>query len=318
MILGSTHTGRVVDVDDPEKLYRIRVELLGLFDGELPFWIRPAVQPVGILWSPRVDDLVDVELEQEDDTNDILPGEHFFDGPNYRYYPYGHTAAQKIHPIFKENYPERRGLVSREGHCLYFDDVKDAKKRYVGIAHAKGHQILLHPDGTISLHATDGTTLQVSAGGTVTASVPGGCALSLSKTAATLISPAGAYVSVQDAVMEVVHPIAVNVTAPLVNLSAAQVNMGAGAATGDPAPLSRPVTGSCVARYDELKTMMDTMSDRIDDHGHPPGTFVTATGGPVTGTCGKASDIAASVDPGNLGGAFPVLPETCASTSRCE
>jgi hypothetical protein len=234
MMLGEIHTGEVVANDDRSRLHRIRVKLTGLYDGELPYWIRPGIQDIGKVWVPRIGDLVDVAFDESDQEEDLISGERFFTAPNYRYYPYGYRRGKKnkdgqqgVHDRWKTNYPERRGFESRAGHYVLFDDSKKESDQVVILSHRNGHRIEFRADGSVHLQSWNSDTL------------------------------ASSTVHLKDTSIDIKTSGTATVEAAVVSLAAGQVLVGAGAGGGAGSSIAR---GGPVAEFlDDIRTWLMTL-----------------------------------------------------------
>lgn len=142
------HWGLVVDNDDPEKRGRLIVQCDTIAEGDVLEWIEPSFHFVdsdeqvqaGCFWVPNPGALVEVEIEAEDDSeaNDL--------DPRWKCCLYPNDALPEV---FKENYPQRRGWVTRAGHILYFDDTEGEHSFYY--EHPSGAKITVDNDGNIRL-----------------------------------------------------------------------------------------------------------------------------------------------------------------------
>lgn len=121
------HIAVVSRNNDPEQLGRIRVKCrtLARADVELPYWVRPIVpfsgKGHGWFHVPAPGDVVDVEVAVSDDT-DETHGETFLLTPDMRYRAAEYDSNRPIGEEFKTNYPHRRGIKTKAGHLLLFDD----------------------------------------------------------------------------------------------------------------------------------------------------------------------------------------------------
>jgi len=142
------HWGIVVDNEDPEKRGRLIVQCDTIAEGDVLEWIEPSFHFVdsddqvqaGCFWVPNPGALVEVEIEAEDDSeaNDL--------DPHWKCCLYPNDA---VPAVFRENYPQRRGWVTRAGHILYFDDTDGELSFYY--EHPSGAKITVDNDGNIRL-----------------------------------------------------------------------------------------------------------------------------------------------------------------------
>jgi hypothetical protein len=122
------HIGIVSRTNDPQQIGRIRVKCrtLARADVELPYWVRPIVpfsgKGHGWFHVPAPGDVVDLEVCTRDDSDETY-GETFMLTPDMRYRAAEYDAnLMPIGEEFKVNYPHRRGLKTKQGHLILFDD----------------------------------------------------------------------------------------------------------------------------------------------------------------------------------------------------
>jgi len=142
------HWGIVIDNRDPEKRGRLIVQADTIAEGDVLEWIDPTFHFVdsdtetkaGSLWIPNPGAVVAVEIEAEDDSEamDLQP--------RWKCCIYPDDA---VPDAFIENYPNRRGWVTRAGHILYFDDTEE--QLYFYYEHPSGAKITVDNDGNIRL-----------------------------------------------------------------------------------------------------------------------------------------------------------------------
>lgn len=234
--------------------------------------IYPEDQERGFFNMPEVGDVVILKWDENDTMNDFSIRETFMIKPNLRW-----THAQlspagsknTISEVFKENYPNRRGFVSRKGHAIFFDDSSDEKKQIVGLIHRMGHGVVLHPDGSITATATDGSTVQLlTKDKVVILRQAGGATVELSPSGLQIVSPDGSFISLKDGFGQLVAQGQWSVIGALINLSAASVILGSGA--------DGP-SGSPIARATELNDFLTSLVGWLGRLQSPPGV----TGGPL-------------------------------------
>jgi hypothetical protein len=144
------HSGIVRDNDDPLKRGRLLVECPDLAYGQTLPWAEPKMhfvdssQNAGSFWIPNVQSIVEVEIEDEEDSEvTTLDPKWICD-----VYPEG-----TLPEIFQTNYPQRRGWVTAAGHTLYFDDTDgDLVFRYV---HPTGTEIRVDNNGNVLIGNPD-------------------------------------------------------------------------------------------------------------------------------------------------------------------
>jgi len=153
------HIGVITDNEDPEMRGRVCVECPTIVSGDVIEWVEPefsfidSAKHAGMLFIPNIGSQVVVSIEAEDDSEVM--------GLEARWkcaiYPIG-TMPE----VLKENYPERRGFVTSEGHVFYFDDTSDDLVfRY---SHPSGTEIVVTHAGDIQLSPTSGQHVLVGSG----------------------------------------------------------------------------------------------------------------------------------------------------------
>lgn len=145
------HWGIVIDNDDPEKRGRLTVQCDTIAEGDVLEWMNPSFHFVdsssdeqgGSFWVPNPGAIVEVTIEAEDDSeaNDL--------DPQWKCSVYSQGGVPEV---FQENYPKRRGWVTRKGHILYFDDTEDSFTFHY--EHPSGAKITVDNDGNIRLHTS--------------------------------------------------------------------------------------------------------------------------------------------------------------------
>jgi hypothetical protein len=103
------------------------------------------------------------------------------------------------------------------------------------LGNQKGNQIIEHADGGISIISVDGTTVWVSPDSEAVIATAKGGAVVVDKNATTMLSKSGAYVSVQDSIVDVVNASTIKFSAPQIVLNTTATNgilLGQGATTG--------------------------------------------------------------------------------------
>lgn len=145
------HWGIVIDNDDPEKRGRLTVQCDTIAEGDVLEWMNPSFHFVdsssdeqgGSFWVPNPGAIVEVTIEAEDDSeaNDL--------DPQWKCSVYSQGGVPEV---FQENYPKRRGWVTRKGHILYFDDTEDSLTFHY--EHPSGAKITVDNDGNIALETS--------------------------------------------------------------------------------------------------------------------------------------------------------------------
>jgi hypothetical protein len=149
--------GTVTNNEDPSKGGAVKVVMTSVGGEEYPEWIEP-IHPSGVFFHPEVGDTVEISRPAGDDITE------FSEDVRYRGV---HTSESEAYPKeFKENYPKRRGIKTKEGHTLILDD----KTGDWLIKTFKGnHEIKLEGNGTITIkNGMSGDTIVMSSSGTTT------------------------------------------------------------------------------------------------------------------------------------------------------
>ena len=155
-----THYGIVVDNADPEKRGRLKVECPTMVTGEtLEQWIEPKFHFVdsatssGCFFVPSIRSSVTVEI----DDSQFSQVSSFEGRWICEIYP-----LDSVPDVFKENYPNRRGWVTGEGHQFYFDDTEGELE--IHIVHSSGTEIFISNDGDIVLKPASGKSVLIGDG----------------------------------------------------------------------------------------------------------------------------------------------------------
>jgi phage protein D len=149
--------GVVDDVDDPQKLGRVRVRLPWLSDDYVGDWARVALPGAGpdrgAVWLPDHDDEVLVAFEQGDVTRPVVLG--------------GLWNGQDQPPTYEVDQGKQkfRSLVSRRGHTVILRDGDDSSTIELTTSDGKLGLVLDETNGEIRLTADGTTKVTISAGG---------------------------------------------------------------------------------------------------------------------------------------------------------
>jgi phage protein D/phage baseplate assembly protein gpV len=150
-------TGVVDDIDDPQKLGRVRVRLPWLSDDYVGDWARVALLGAGpnrgAVWLPEHDDEVLVAFEQGDITRPVVIG--------------GLWNGKDQPPTYEVDQGRQkfRSLVSRRGHTLTLRDGDDSSTIELTTSDGKLSLVLDETNGEIKLTADGTTKVTISAGG---------------------------------------------------------------------------------------------------------------------------------------------------------
>jgi len=147
------YRGFVADNHDPKKLGRLKVRVPSVFRNEVVGWALPCmpyggVTQQGMFMIPDVDAQIWVEFEEGDISRPIWVGTFWQqegDSPD--------EAAK--------DEPTTRMLQTRSGHILQFDDA-DGEEQF-RLHHPAGAEMVIDPNGTISLTDASGGSLKMDA-----------------------------------------------------------------------------------------------------------------------------------------------------------
>lgn len=148
----SMYRGKVLDNDDPDKLGRIKVNVLGIFDeidSEYLPWAVPA-QPLftgsgsgyGHFAVPEVGSYVWCFFEQGDHNQPV-------------YFAEALTAVHGLPSERTTNYPSRRVMKTKNGIVVYIDD----SNQEVRLNHPSGAYVRIDGSGNIYI---SGTTINLN------------------------------------------------------------------------------------------------------------------------------------------------------------
>jgi phage protein D/phage baseplate assembly protein gpV len=149
--------GIVDDVDDPQKLGRVRVRFPWLSDDYVGDWARVALLGAGpnrgAVWLPDNDDEVLVAFEQGDITRPVVLG--------------GLWNGQDQPPTYEVDQGRQkfRSLVSRRGHTVILRDGDDSSTIELTTSDGKLSLTLDETNGEIKLNADGTAKVTISAGG---------------------------------------------------------------------------------------------------------------------------------------------------------
>lgn len=153
------HEGYIVNNDDPEKRGRVSVQCQTIVDGETLEWVEPSFSFVdsegqaGMVFIPNIGSSVTVEIDKGHEAE--VTNMH----PRWKCNLY---PIETFPEEFKDNYPQRRGLKTKEGHVFYFDDTEDQLTMLY--RHPSGTEILINNDGQIELKPTGAQSVLIGDG----------------------------------------------------------------------------------------------------------------------------------------------------------
>lgn len=214
------YRAEVADVADPEKRGRIRIVCYDVGHTEpLGVWVDPAFPGAasqrGVFWPPEVGDTVWVVFDAGDPS---LPKVYFggwFGAPD-------DTSEVPQDLGYSGDAPTRRGLQTKSGHEVVFDDEEGKEAITVRWKGDAGTQVEINKDGTLTLQA-GGSTLQFDA--------PGG--------KATVQDGNGNTITLENGKITVEASGTVDVKGQAVNIRSTAVTLGDG---GAPEPLAKGQT----------------------------------------------------------------------------
>lgn len=167
MIKTEKHIAVVVDTNDPEQRFRIKVKCAGLLGGEsaaITDWIQPKLQ-WGWLAIPDIDEQVEIEVVVGSDTDEV-PGQSFLDTPSIRWTGVRYQGPGAYNAMFSDaNYGKRRGFVTPAGHVMMFDDTPGKERVNLVWHNQDGNysMVSLDEDGSILISNKSGSMLYLNA-----------------------------------------------------------------------------------------------------------------------------------------------------------
>jgi uncharacterized protein involved in type VI secretion and phage assembly len=147
-------TAVVTNLDDPEKLHRVKVKFPWLTEDDESAWARVATPMAGrergLYLLPEVDDEVLVAFEHGD--------------PRFPYVVGSLWNKNAMPPEEQMAKNERRSLKSRSGHVVRFDDTEGAEKIEILDKSEKNSIVVSTSDNTITIKADADITIESSGG----------------------------------------------------------------------------------------------------------------------------------------------------------
>jgi hypothetical protein len=161
------HDAIVSNIDDPEKLGRIKVmceTLLGVV--ELPYWIPPRFHFVqaggGYFGVPAKDTWVELLVPVGSDVDEVWDEQSLqMEGSGLRWECTTYNDIQKLHEYFKTNYPQRHGYAWPNG-WLWLVDSKDGEMIWAYVPDEKQDPeawVKIQKDHTIEIGNSDGAVI---------------------------------------------------------------------------------------------------------------------------------------------------------------
>lgn len=140
------YRGEVVDTQDPSKAGRVRIRVFSVFDD---------VPPAALPWAIMADSFMG---GQAGFGGFFVPdvGSHvwvFFEtgDPEQPVYFAGAPAAPHFPPEKNTDYPTNHVYKTRVGHLIEINDGGN----YIHIQHSSGTEMIMHPNGNITVNAAD-------------------------------------------------------------------------------------------------------------------------------------------------------------------
>ena len=162
LLLGDVHgvrvygvvTGVVTNIDDPEKLHRVRLKFPWLADQDESAWARVAAPTAGsgrgFYLLPEVDDEVLVAFEHGD--------------PRFPYVIGSLWNKNAQPPAESTDKNDKRSLTSRSGHVIRLDDTDGGEKIEIVDKSAKNSIVISTSDNTITIKADGDITIESANG----------------------------------------------------------------------------------------------------------------------------------------------------------
>ena len=166
--------GFVSNNNDPDKKGRIKATLPMLGNEEYTEWIEPFFPP-GFFNVPEVSEQVEVVLPSDQNVEREVGLVEFPEFVFWRAILIDDSDDSTLPSDFATNYPKRRGLYTKAGHILMFDD--DSTTPLVEFRHASGHVIRMQggtPNKVEMTHAGGQTVEMTNDGNATIDCAPGG------------------------------------------------------------------------------------------------------------------------------------------------
>lgn len=149
----------VLGIEDPAKGGAVKVGMPELGGDEYPEWIEP-VCPAGVFFHPEVGDTVAVDMPEGEDVTEF--------SEEVRYLGKLIAETEGYPDNFKTNYPYRRGLQTKGGHALIFDD-KSGSEEIKLVEGKTGNYVSITGKGEIKIgNVKAGSEIVMSASGAIT------------------------------------------------------------------------------------------------------------------------------------------------------
>ncbi len=213
------YSGEVVDVDDPDKLGRIKVSVPSVFPPEMQVWARPCFAS-GHFFVPPVAAKVWVEFEAGDTGYPLWVG---------TWYPQGTVPPEADKPS-----PTGRVVHTPSGHVIELSDA-DGEEKLV-IRHKLDSFISIDKDGSILAANQNGSYLFLNAADAeVSVTSEQGHMVTLGEKGVVAVEKGGSRIEVADGKVKITGTSSVQVVAQELSLAAGSISLGGSAQ--DPAVL---------------------------------------------------------------------------------
>jgi hypothetical protein len=206
------YSGIVKDNKDSEKLGKVKVSVPALFPSDELMDARPAL-PYGWFFVPENETQVWVEFEGGDSTLPLWTGVQALNGK--------WAAEIDLDP------PEKRGLKTKAGHLILFDD-KSGEELIRIVEGVHKHEIVLDKDGITVTDGVNSHTLKFDSSG-VKVSTSGGASVELTSSGITVDAGSGSL-TLKGTSITLDASASVEAKGSVVNLNASLVKLGSSAA----------------------------------------------------------------------------------------
>jgi hypothetical protein len=220
----SDYPARVVDVDDPEGLGRVRFNcpMLNLDAGaDHPRFASPKFGPIapgdgyGSMWVPDVGDQIWVSFRNGDPNDPV-------------YTPAGYWQKGQVPTDLFETTKDR-GFRTRAGHSVRARDTEGEESLL--IQHANGSKIELDEEDRIVLETNGGDTIVIDPGGDLTLAHRKGTSLTLTDASALLKTPGGSTIEIDETSAKHSARLTTEIESARIALKGKTVSLGKGAAS---------------------------------------------------------------------------------------
>jgi hypothetical protein len=162
----------VTNLDDPDKEGKFKItcpELILNNDEELIYWVQPELQH-GWFTVPYIGQQIIVEIDKQDEDETESGIQNFVMAMIIKWkgeVPFTDKEYENPYVIddkFKTNYKNRRGYITKKGHCIIFDDTDNDESISITWKNKKSQEssILFDKTGSIIAEDVKGNTVALN------------------------------------------------------------------------------------------------------------------------------------------------------------